>query len=769
MVMRKIVIAPYQMHKNLLAKYRQNDVLSDVKIISKNELLGEYYGLVNEGAIPFLMKEHHYSYDNSVALLKYVPFANKELNDLYKIKEELIEKHLLVKNEYLAQFFKNNEVLIHGYSKTDKELITVLDALSVDYRFITNDAKNDGGDLETFETQYDEVFAVLNKIASLLDEGTDINKIYIYSVNNEYIYPLKEFSSGFGFKVDDNKSHSLYVTPVAREFLKEFIDGKDINTAKERIADCFDKELLDDLFNVIDKCADAEMDFNAQLEYLVGELKATSVGHKQYKDVVKIISQPIYENDAHIFVIGFAQGQYPKSERDNGLISDENKIKINLNSSLEETDNNQNVLLDFFNSDNHFYFSFAERSIGNKYFVSPLAKVLKLKTKKNDLPNVIYSKDMVDFYYAKLRDLKEFYKEAGSDYHALEQISDIPYGQYDNSFTGVNALNEDMELRFSYSKINDYYQCPFRYYVGNILEIDPFEGNFATKFGSVAHKIFELHNNPDFDFDKVFDEEVKKQEFLEEELPIIENLRIQIKRASDAIRLHQHYMNNPKIITEKKLGMSLGKKSYLSGVIDKSIIFDDKYLVLVDYKTGSDSFDSNYISEGVSLQLPTYCLLAKKDNEFKNYQIIGTFINNVVNTKLAYGFDEETLIDPYYRLNGKITQDLDLIGQVDKTIYDGKSQFIKSVSITKDGRFSKSNSLVGKDEFDNYAEVALRKYLEADANIRRNNFIINPLYKSKSDNACKYCEYRDICYVKKTQRRYLYNPADDEKEDETNE
>lgn len=769
MVMRLILIAPYQMHKDLLKKYRQKDIFSDVKTISKEELLGQHYGRVEDPAIPYLMKKYHYSYDNVSSIIPFIPFVNKEPINLFEMKEDLLKEHLLIRNEYLNQFFKDNEVLIYGYSENDRELKTVLDKYGVNYHFVLNEVKKEETNLDVFETQFDEVFFTLNSIAGLLDGGVDINKIFIYSVNNEYLYPLMEFSKGFGFQIDDGKAHSLFVTPVARKFLDCLIDSEDFELAKESIGECEDKELLEDLYQVIDNCRDTEMDFAMQLDYLIGELKTTMVSRNTLKDVVKIINKPIYDEDAHIFVMGLAQGFYPKSKKDNDLISDIDKSKMGLNSSLEETQINRDILLDFFYSDNHFFYSFSERSISNKYFISPLVEELNLKKQKHDLPNVIYSRDMVDYYYAKLRDLKEFYKEAGSDYHALEQISHIPYGEYDNSFKGVNALDEDMEIRHSYSKINDYYQCPFRYYVGNILGIDPFEGNFATKFGGIAHKIFELHNNPDFNFDKVFDEEVSKQEFAPEEMPIIANLKIQIKRASDAIKLHQKYMNKPKFITEKKLGMNIGKKSYLSGVIDKSIIFDDKYLVLVDYKTGNDSFDSNYISQGVSLQLPTYCLLAKKDDVFKNYIIIGTFINNVVNTKLTYGADEESLIDPYFRLNGKVAADIDLIGQIDKTIYNGKSEFIKSVSITKEGRFAKSNSLVSPSEFDDYAEIALRKYLEADANIRNNQFIINPLFKSKSDNACKYCEYRDICFVKKSQRRYLYNPIEDDEEDESNE
>lgn len=769
MVMRLIIVAPYQMHKNLLKKYRQKEAFLDVKTISKEELLGQYYGRIEESAISYLMKKYQYSYDNISAILPYIPYVDKEPNNLFEIKEDLLKEHLLIRNEYLKQFFKNNEVLVYGYSNNDRELKTVLDINEANYRFFLNEKNEEEKDLDVFETQFDEVFFTLNSIAGLLDKGIDINKIFIYTVNREYLYPLMEFSQGFGFTIDDGKSHSLFVTPLAKTFLDNLSSSKDFNLAKESVMDCEDKGLLEDLLQVVDKCHDEEMSFDMQLDYLIGELKTTSISRNNLKDVVKIINRPIYDEDAYIFVMGLAQGSYPKSKKDNDLVSDIHKKEMGLNSSLEETQINRDVLLDFFYSKNHFFYSFSERSISNKYFISPLAEELNLKKKKHELPNIIYSRDMVDYYFAKLKDLKEFYKEAGSDYHALEQISNIPYGEYDNSFKGVNALDENVEIRHSYSKINDYYQCPFRYYIGNILGIDPFEGNFATKFGGIAHKIFELHNNPDFDFNKVFDEEVSKQEFLPEELPIIANLKVQIKRASEAVRLHQKYMNNPKFITEKKLGMDIGKKSYLSGVIDKSIIFDDKYLVLVDYKTGNDSFDSNYISQGVSLQLPTYCLLAKKDDAFKDYTIIGIFINNVVNTKLTYGVDEEALIDPYFRLNGKVTADIDLIGQIDKTIYNGKSEFIKSVSITKEGRFAKSNSLVSPSEFDEYAEIALRKYLEADANIRNNNFIINPLFKSKSDNACKYCEYRDICYVKKNQRRYLYDPKDDDEEDESNE
>ena len=455
--MRKIVIAPYQMHQNLLKKYREKDPFSDVKIISKEGLMSEYYGLVNEKATAFLMKKYHYSYDNVSIVLSYLPFINKPINNLLEIKQDLIENHLLSKNEYLSQFFKDNKTIIHGYSDSDKELKNILDDLKVNYQFVKNEKKEIVCFVDTYETQFDEVFYTLNTIAELLDKGEDINKIYIYSVDNEYLYPFSEFSQSFGFKVDDGKTHSLYVTPLASRFLKHYIKAKDIEAAKEVISDCGNKELLEDILAVIDRCLDPEMEFETQLDYLIGELKSTKASKQQFKDVVKIINKPIYEQGAHIFVVGFAQSFYPSSKKDSELLSDLEKASIGLNTSLEETENNQDVLLDFLNSDNHFHFSFSERSISAKKYISPLVKMLGFKKRKPELPKTIYSQDMVNYFYARMRDLKEFYKQADYYYQAIEKIANINYGEYDNSFTGVDVMNENMEIRHSYSKINEYF------------------------------------------------------------------------------------------------------------------------------------------------------------------------------------------------------------------------------------------------------------------------------------------------------------------------
>lgn len=763
--MGKIIISPYKMHRQILAESRKENPFFDVKVVSKESLIGEWLGKLEPSSLIYLMKEYKLSYDNARALMPFIPYINEKLPNLFKIKQDLIDKHFIIRNEYLDQFFKNKEIEIVGYSSKDKELIDLLDHFGLSYKFDATQDICEGNEIIKYDTAIDEVFYSLNKIASLIDSGIDINNIYIYSHNESYKYYLEKFSKSFGFSLGIDNSFPIYNTSIVNRLLSEYVRTKDLNLE----IDCSDESLLTAITEIINEVKNTDLSFEQKLDYLIGEFKNTKYQNEKYDNVVKVINSPIYVKDAHIFVLGFTQGTFPVSYKDNRLLSDIQRDLIGMNSSETQTQIDEDLLLQFLSSDNHFYYSYATRSLSEKFFVSPWVETFHFKEVAHSFPEVLYSNDMRDFYYAKYLDLKRYYSEVSPEYYALKDICSIPYGEYNNEYQTVNHFNKDDYMSYSYSQINTYYECPFQYYLSRVLDIDPFEGNFFSKFGNVAHKAFEECDKKGFDFEDVFNSEVLTQEFLDEELPIVENLKRQVKEACEAVLLHKKYMKNPRIITEKNVKFSFAKNSWLSGKIDKSIILDNKYLAIVDYKTGNDSFDEKNIKDGCSLQLPTYCLLAKNDSLLKDYSIMGVFINNVIDTSLTSDKKPEELINPHLRLNGKVVADLDIISYLDNTISGEKSEFIKGVSLKKDGTFKASNSLASSPEFDEYISIALEKYIEADTNIRSNVFSINPLYKSKSDNACIYCPYRDICFVRSNQRRYLSDKNPEESEDEDDE
>ena len=268
-----------------------------------------------------------------------------------------------------------------------------------------------------------------------------------------------------------------------------------------------------------------------------------------------------------------------------------------------------------------------------------------------------------------------------------------------------------------------------------------------------------------FDFDKEFDAKTIDLPLKTSEKYILShNVKEQIKTATNAIKEREKYYRNPSIYNERKFVYQIDEHTTLEGRIDNLVILDNKYYLIIDYKTGSKKFEDSKIKDGLSTQLPTYALLTKEDNKFKDLTLIGIYINNVLTNSLYVEQKEEELIPGYLKLNGKTLANIEAISYLDSTISGGKSSFINQVAIKKDGCSLKaSNAIVGENEFDNYVETVTELYKNMSAKLRDNIFDINPYFVSDRDNACQYCPYKDICYVRNNQYRLLEK---EENEDE---
>ena len=88
----------------------------------------------------------------------------------------------------------------------------------------------------------------------------------------------------------------------------------------------------------------------------------------------------------------------------------------------------------------------------------------------------------------------------------LNTYPDLRYKDYNNTYTKVEATEE---FSLSYSKMNSFYECPFKYYCDNILKLDTYEDTFDTYIGSLCHYILSKIYTDNFDFDAA------KKEFLE--------------------------------------------------------------------------------------------------------------------------------------------------------------------------------------------------------------------------------------------------------------
>ena len=570
--------------------------------------------------------------------------------------------------------------------------------------------------------------------------------------------------SSFGFTINFPNSQSLYSQESVTEFLLAAKQAQNFDAALEKL----DNEIqtTDEIKNTLHELCSTDLDFNKKFDYIVSFLKSVKIRNIRYENAINVISEPIYDENKYIFIPCFAQNIYPKSYKDNGYISDADKEELRVLTSLEKCRIEDTISKDFLLSNNHFYLSRSSASFSERYFASPFVNSLDIKEVENkDLPEVVYSKKYGEYRLGIDKDNKLYFRQESKCADSLEHQLNINYRNYDNQYSDAQAMSEDSYLELSYTSVKEYYSCPFQYYLDNVLKISVFEDTFYTKLGKVAHYVFEHQYNKDFNFDEVFETEKKKYTWEVDEELFIERLKGDIKEASDACLKHFNiYATNPKILTEKELFVKLDKYTKLKGFVDKIMLLDNSEAILVDYKTGSESFDRNKLEYGLSMQLPTYAYLFHNTKEYEDYHVAGLYINNVINTSYGSERGEDEPIDSYLKLNGVTVSNLESIKKIDASIANDKSLFLKGVALKKDGNFKKSSSLVGDTELKEMEDLVLEKYKEAAKKIRNNEFEISPLFIEEG-GACKFCEYRDICFVKASQRRGKNNKEDDDNGD----
>jgi ATP-dependent helicase/DNAse subunit B len=393
-----------------------------------------------------------------------------------------------------------------------------------------------------------------------------------------------------------------------------------------------------------------------------------------------------------------------------------------------------------------------------------MVKSLSIKEENDQYPDVMYSKKQASYLLCKLTDVAKLYKEETPTYAALNKLINIDYQAYSNNYTNTNVYFPNTHLTHSYTAINMYYECPFKYYLSKILKIDPFETNFNAEFGTVVHETLRQINESNYDFDKFYDIEVNKRSWNASDLVFLDRLKPMMKEASDAILLHKRYMVNPSFVLETKLKFPLNQYADLEGRIDKLIVLDNKFLVVVDYKSGDPKIQLDRLQDGSSLQLPTYALLAANDPVYSKFDTIGLYIHSFNNKSLTKEDLGDKLIPSYLRLSGITTTNYEYAAYLDNSI-TGKgtrSSFISGYAVTAKNEVKASKTNIDPQQLSDYIDVTKQLYLDADSRIRNNSFPISPKFYGDDDNACKYCPYRDICFLRTSQIRNMKGSDDDE-------
>lgn len=705
--------------------------LIPIKLMTFNEFISKYLFDYDENTILFVMHEYKLKYSVAkmyIENLYYIDeldeYNNQKLKFLSFLKAKLNANGLLKYDENFTDYVKRTEIIVYDIRMTNF-MQKVLNGLN--YKVINRNYQNYSHLIYKFNTMEDEVEYVAYQICELIDKGIDPDKIKLTNIDKSYYNTLERIFALHNLKIDIPYSSPLTSFKLVKDFIEYYH-----NSSLEEAIDKIDKQnaIFGQLIKVINKYL--KYDSKNLIIYKLEHKNATQI---IYDKSIKIIDFLDYvcSDDEYIFMLGFNDSIIPKSYSDTDFITDNIKNEVNLESTktlnnwlnkdiIKNINNIKNLTITYKITNNNK--SCYPSNLCNNYTV--VEGNTKYMNSYSESYNQIKLTSRIDNY------LK--YGQITDDFWPLKKNFSNNYNTYSNKYTKISRHQE--KLLLSYTKMQAYSECAFKYYLANILKLDIFEENFNTIIGNMVHFVMErcLSEN-ETKIDKYIDEFLLGKQFTKKETFFLKKYKEAISDLFNQVLLEKKYSSLKQAMYEKEVKIDFGNNVCFMGKIDKILyqIQNEKtYIALVDYKTGKANISLNYLKYGLNMQLPIYLYLVST-MPFKNPKYIGFYLQHM------------NLTEKDYRLQGISNSDIDALTMLDKNYYN--SEIIKGMSLNKEGGFSRYSKVINDDEINDLIADTESKIKEVIKNITENNFEINPKVINGKNLGCEYCQFKDICNV----------------------
>lgn len=365
-------------------------------------------------------------------------------------------------------------------------------------------------------------------------------------------------------------------------------------------------------------------------------------------------------------------------------------------------------------------------------------------------------------------------------------VTDAPYMIYQKE--NVKRLF-GKELRLSASQLETYNKCSFAYFCKYGIKVFPRKkaSMDPSLYGTTVHYVLEkILRNKGFEalcgFDgnqlnNAVDEYMRQyiseigvdEENGERFMSALEQMKKNIVIVLE--RLVEEFKNSCFVPEDFELkiggedskipayGLQLptGEKVEVRGIIDRVDTYvkgNEKYIRVVDYKTGEKKFKLSDILYGLNIQMLLYLYAIEKNgteyySENGKYNLVPAGVLYMPSTpKSDTGTvknknEEEKILkkrNSNFKMNGILIRDKEILGAMENGI---QGLFIPA-KMKKDGEFEqRSNSLVELEKFGKIFSMIDKKVMSMAKSLYDGKIDCIPV-KGKED-ACKYCDYKSVC------------------------
>ncbi len=739
------VITTSRLKEEILKEKTQAKILLNVKIMTLKEFLANLVGTYDAEAIIYLMRTYNYSYDKAKTILDNIFY---DYNTLPALKQELDNHNLLIYNPNFSNNIHNIKII--GPVILDSYTRKLLARFNL--TFIPEQENHYLPCVRHLKTLTDEVVDVASLITEELKK-VDIKNIYIVNAHKEYYSVLKRIFSMFNIPLNIPETSSIYATKIVQDFLNILKSSHNLDLAVKSLNNDPISLKVIDILNTYSFTKVIDEYF---LKALEKEFKNTKVDNKFYKNAVNIINfdEITFNDNNYYHFLGFNESNIFKVHKDDDYLSDFTKSLLGLTTSVDYNNYQKAILTKIIHNTKNLTISYKDTSFFDSFYPSSLITDLNLEVitpQYNYLSSTMYNKYALgiklDNYYKyneKDNDLLNLYNTYGS----------ATYHTYHNDYTNISKekvlsyLQDGLTL--SYTSLNNYFNCGFKYYLNNLLKLDPYEETFATFLGNLFHYTLSKMYEPDFDLEKVYNAYLANKTLNNKEKFFITKLQNDLSFIINTIRYQDTYTRLNNTLTEQQIFVDKSQDINIKfmGIVDKIKYLETEgkvIMAIIDYKTGHPESSLDNICYGLNLQLPIYIYLAN-NYTFNNVVIAGFYLQHIMPKILVDEDDEESTKKRNLRLLGYSNSNPSYLEMFDNNYLS--SSVIAGMSITKNNTFSSYAKVLDDKDIAIIRKIVSQKIDAAINGITSANFSINPKRIDGELISCKYCKYHSICFRK---------------------
>lgn len=743
--------------KDIILEKLNNGPLNDIKFMLKSEFIRKFYFDYDKRAIYFLMQKYHCNCDIAKTYLKNIYYVldkeynNEKLDKLVVIKKDLSDNNLLKKDLLFPEFIKNKKIIFDSCDLDNFDMNMIEKLKQITEVEIKDKEYNEyNHSVYEFNTIDEEVEYVAICISKLIDQGVAIKNIKITNINSDYYNSINRIFKMYDLKIKEE--YNLYATETVKSFINNYTS--DINDTIELLkSKHYDNDIID---QIVDICNSYNFisDYNLVKDLIIDELKGLKIT-KHYDNEIEIID--LYNNnikDEYVFMLNYNLESIPKISFDSDYITDDIKPFVNLETSeilnkrmrdktIKAIKNIKNLVITY--------------KLKTPFASFSKANLLDLESKVVDRQYVNYSTLSNKINLTKMIDNLVKYKEKDKYLDMYYKHFKVDYNSFNNDYKKIDVklLKEYLggKLNLSYTSMNDYYKCAFKYYLKYILKIDKNSDAFKRHIGSIFHYVLEQGLKEEIDIEKTVLTYIKenKIDLSSRDKFFLNNLQKELPLLLETIKKQDKYILLKNRLFEETISVDYQKDIDVTfkGIIDK-VIYENDIYALVDYKTGSSNIDLTLNCYGINMQLAIYLYLASK--RFNEAKFAGFYLQHILSSSLKDDYDTKV---KNLKLCGY--SNTKYINLFDKTYQD--SSLIKSLKIKNDGDFTFNSKVLNDKEVNNLIKLSDKKINECIDFIIDSNFAINPKSIDNKNIGCEFCNYKDICFMKNKDIVNLQKPS----------